>query len=285
MKYTYILLFFAAIFSLHAQKETVQGDLIIEGGVYVPSFLYHTGDIGTRVGFGTTRRIDLTVAYVSKLLLGENRTDHYQDFYQNGKLIVNNGMLDMNSSNISFDYNQGISFGSSNFNFFRAEAAGSEGLKMAYGGNVSIFIDSDNSGTSSQFRVFSNNSSATSGEELFSISENGNARLNGELKTEKVKVSVTSGSVPDYVFSDSYQLNSLEDVEAFINQNSHLPNIPNAEEIEDNGQNVGELQLKLLEKIEELTLYTIEQQKLIQNMQKLLSMQQAQIAELLNKKN
>ena len=113
----------------------------------------------------------------------------------------------------------------------------------------------------------------------------GNSRFTGTINTDKVKVAIQSASVPDYVFSNSYQLNSLEDVEAFINQNSHLPNIPNAEEMEANGQDVGQLQLKLLEKIEELTLYTIEQQKLIQNMQKLLSMQQAQIAELLNKKN
>ena len=77
-------------------------------------------------------------------------------------------------------------------------------------------------------------------------------------------MSTTPGLVPDYVFADNYNLKSLGEVEAFIKSNSHLPNIPNAAEIESNGQDVGTMQLKLLEKIEELTLYTIEQEKEIE---------------------
>ena len=80
-------------------------------------------------------------------------------------------------------------------------------------------------------------------------------------------VSATPGSVPDYVFSSDYKLQTLEEVEAFIDQNSHLPNIPNAEEIESNGQDVGELQLKLLEKIEEMTLHIIELNKRIKKLE------------------
>ncbi|WP_421977678.1 hypothetical protein [Roseivirga seohaensis] len=85
--------------------------------------------------------------------------------------------------------------------------------------------------------------------------------VQGNLEAKKVKVTTTPGSVPDYVFQPNYKLKTLNELEAFIKANSHLPNIPNAKEIETNGQNVGELQLKLLEKIEELTLYTIEQEK------------------------
>ena len=98
-------------------------------------------------------------------------------------------------------------------------------------------------------------------EPLKLLDVNGDAKIQGELSTKKVHVSATPGSVPDYVFSSDYKLQTLEEVEAFIDQNSHLPNIPNAEEIETNGQDVGQLQLKLLEKIEELMLYTIKQQK------------------------
>ncbi|WP_422008213.1 hypothetical protein [Roseivirga pacifica] len=85
--------------------------------------------------------------------------------------------------------------------------------------------------------------------------------VNGTIRSKKVKVTATPGSVPDYVFSKNYELKTLNEVEDFIKANSHLPNIPNAKEIEANGQDVGELQLKLLEKIEELTLYTIEQER------------------------
>ncbi|WP_305983075.1 hypothetical protein [Roseivirga thermotolerans] len=90
---------------------------------------------------------------------------------------------------------------------------------------------------------------------------NGNALIQGSLESKKVKVTATPGSVPDYVFDKDYRLKSLSEVEEFIKANSHLPNIPNSKEIETNGQDVGYLQLKLLEKIEELTLYMIEQNK------------------------
>ncbi|WP_420385807.1 tail fiber protein [Roseivirga sp.] len=81
------------------------------------------------------------------------------------------------------------------------------------------------------------------------------------LSAKKVVVSASPGSVPDYVFSNDYQLLALSELATYIKKNSHLPNIPAATEIERLGQNLGELQLKLLEKIEELTLYTLEQER------------------------
>ena len=95
------------------------------------------------------------------------------------------------------------------------------------------------------------------------------ATFEGNLEAQKVKVTATTGSVPDYVFLPNYKLKTLNELEAFIKANSHLPNIPNAKEIETNGQNLGEMQLKLLEKIEELTLYVIEQEKEIQRLKML----------------
>jgi len=89
----------------------------------------------------------------------------------------------------------------------------------------------------------------------------GNAIIQGNIETTKVKVTATPGSVPDYVFAPTYRLKTLNELEKYVQANRHLPNIPTAKEIETNGQNLGEMQLKLLEKIEELTLYTIEQEK------------------------
>ena len=65
----------------------------------------------------------------------------------------------------------------------------------------------------------------------------------------------------DYVFDDKYKLKSLDEVEKFIAQNKHLPNIPSAAEIEKNGLHLGDTQKRMMEKIEELTLYIIQQQK------------------------
>ena len=90
---------------------------------------------------------------------------------------------------------------------------------------------------------------------------NGDGIFDGNLESKKIKVTATPGSVPDYVFKDNYRLRSLSELESFIKTNSHLPNVPSAKEVEENGQDVGDIQLKLLEKIEELTLYMIELEK------------------------
>lgn len=89
-----------------------------------------------------------------------------------------------------------------------------------------------------------------------------------KIGSMKIKVTAAQGSVPDYVFKPEYKLRSLPEVENYIRTNSHLPNIPSAKEVETNGQDLRTMQLKLLEKIEELTLYLIEQQKEIETLKK-----------------
>ncbi len=62
----------------------------------------------------------------------------------------------------------------------------------------------------------------------------------------------------DYVFEDEYQLPDIEEIEKFVKINKHLPDVPSANEMKENGYNVGEMDEILLKKIEELTLYIIE---------------------------
>lgn len=86
------------------------------------------------------------------------------------------------------------------------------------------------------------------------------------IRAEKVKVDLASANGwADYVFKKDYKLNSLEEVEKHIQEKGHLPNIPSADEVVKNGINLGEMDAKLLEKIEELTLYSIEQNKQIKS--------------------
>lgn len=87
--------------------------------------------------------------------------------------------------------------------------------------------------------------------------------VNGTIRASEVKI-VSVGSFADYVFDKRYQLPTLMDVENYIQTNGHLPEIPSAEEAKTNGINMVEMQVKLLKKIEELTLYVIEQQKQIE---------------------
>ncbi|MEM8527856.1 MAG: hypothetical protein AAGG68_24660 [Bacteroidota bacterium] len=81
--------------------------------------------------------------------------------------------------------------------------------------------------------------------------------VDGNMMAERVRVQL-SQNWPDYVFADDYALMPLEELQASIAANRHLPNIPAAEVMEQNGQDLGAMQVKMMEKIEELTLYIIE---------------------------
>ena len=85
--------------------------------------------------------------------------------------------------------------------------------------------------------------------------------VNGDMFAKKIKVTQTGW--PDFVFHKSYKLPSLADVEQFITKYQHLPNVPSANEIANDGLDLGNTQAILLQKIEELTLYLIDQEKKI----------------------
>jgi len=107
--------------------------------------------------------------------------------------------------------------------------------------------------------------------------------VDGQALVEEVKVEL-SGSWPDYVFEKEYDLMPLEAVENYINENGHLPNIPSAKQIEtDGGHNLGDTQRRMLEKVEELTLYMIDLKKENEELKKENKEIKALIQELQNK--
>lgn len=89
--------------------------------------------------------------------------------------------------------------------------------------------------------------------------------VDGVIKSKEVLV--TNNNWPDYVFLETYKLKPLKEVEQFIKVNGHLPDIPSAEYIQSNGLPLSSMQSNLLKKIEELTLYVIEQNKHIDQLQ------------------
>ncbi len=93
--------------------------------------------------------------------------------------------------------------------------------------------------------------------------------VKGGMITEKIKVA-TAGTADwaDYVFDKDYKVMPLETVEAFIKANKHLPNVPTTSEMISNGNDLMKTDAKLLEKIEELTLYIIELNKEVQKLKK-----------------
>ncbi|MEO7264886.1 MAG: hypothetical protein ABIW38_08240 [Ferruginibacter sp.] len=89
--------------------------------------------------------------------------------------------------------------------------------------------------------------------------------VNGNIRSKEVVVEI---GWADYVFDKEYKLRSLPEVENYIKEHNHLPGIPSAKEIETNGLQLGETQKKMMEKIEELTLYIIEMKKEIEILKK-----------------
>lgn len=83
----------------------------------------------------------------------------------------------------------------------------------------------------------------------------------GNLKVKHLRVTLTDW--PDYVFGEGYRLPTLGEVERYIRQHSHLPGVPSAAEVEQEGADLGEMNRLLMQKVEELTLYVIDLQKQI----------------------
>ncbi|WP_157809598.1 tail fiber protein [Ulvibacter sp. MAR_2010_11] len=105
--------------------------------------------------------------------------------------------------------------------------------------------------------------------------------VKGKIHTQEVLVDLNGAVAPDYVFETyfkgiselkpDYTMPSLEEVAAFIEENHHLPGVPSASQFEQEGFLLKEMNLLLLQKIEELTLYAIEQQKEINDLKEKLS--------------
>jgi len=83
--------------------------------------------------------------------------------------------------------------------------------------------------------------------------------VNGKVRAKEIMVESSGWS--DFVFEPDYKLLSLNETEDYIKKNKHLPEIPSAKEVEENWNNVGEMNAKLLQKIEELTLHLIDMDK------------------------
>ncbi|SIO52076.1 hypothetical protein [Chitinophaga niabensis] len=129
-----------------------------------------------------------------------------------------------------------------------APAASSHGA-LVYGDNPGIFINASN-----QVAIGTNN---TAGYKL---------AVAGNMIATKVKVKAQN-NWPDFVFEPLYKLPSLQELESFIKENKHLPDMPSAKEVSEQGIDLGENQAKLLQKIEELTLYIIDQNKKLEAVQ------------------
>ncbi len=179
-------------------------------------------------------------------------------------------------------------------------------------GDLSFFINSNQSSGGPQFRFKNGNGTATTASaipDLFVINQNGTTKINvysapsaggtpnvvdaldiwnvadgksnfrvksnGEAYARYMKVSVNF--FPDYVFKSDYKLPKLEEVEAYYKANKHLPEIPTAAVVQKDGLDLGAINTLLVKKVEELTIYAVEQNKTTQAQQALLVELQKQL--------
>jgi len=159
------------------------------------------------------------------------------DSANNVRMIIKNTNATVGADAIRMDYTQGISFHTLVGSVTGGTAFSSERMRITTSGNVGI-------GT-------------TNPDQLLTV--------NGTIHSKAVVVDLSV--VPDYVFKPSYKLRTLAYIKKYVDQNSHLPEVPSAVEIQKNGLNVGNMNTILLKKVEELTLYLIEKDKEIQLLQ------------------
>ncbi len=145
-----------------------------------------------------------------------------------------------------------------------------------FDGSVSIYRPSENWYWALDINVYNDypkaivvfNHSLAPNTEVFRVNGNG---VVGAKKIYAESFEVTTGAVGiywfDHVFDKNYNLRPISEVEKYINENHHLPEIPSQQEVNENGYNLGDMQGKLLMKIEELTLYIIELEKRISELE------------------
>ncbi|MGD2114203.1 MAG: hypothetical protein PVG07_04060 [Acidobacteriota bacterium] len=134
-------------------------------------------------------------------------------------------------------------------------------LQVTTGGNLTFAAD----GTSTNFLLNNNGrvtiNSDTASAITFDLANDGDLTIAGDYYSATC---TSSPCAPDYVFEPDYELMPLAELEAYVRVNRHLPNIPSADDLAEAGRlNMSRFQMQLLEKVEELTLYTLDQQERI----------------------
>lgn len=153
---------------------------------------------------------------------------------------------------------------------WKAYNAGTDSLRFSYNDGTAYWMGIQPyvvGGGNVGYKIRTNNGTTTS--DSFAITGAGNVGIGTLYPTQKLSVNgtvrakevIVDTGWSDHVFADDYQLASLAEVEAHIREKRHLPGIPTAAEVTEGGVSLGDMQAKLLAKIEELTLHQIEQEK------------------------
>jgi hypothetical protein len=262
-------------------------DLELDGGEKMSLFSHGLGignfnEVDEKLQVqGNIKSEGLKLTHTSSILGGGSST-------VNGSLDINNGggvvaprmtlMYNTYDESSIKLFSSGVGIGTFNGVSEKLEVAGnikSEGLKLTHtsstqgGGsstvNGSLSVNNGSGvvaprltldfkdNTNSQVQLFTTGVSVGN---ITNMPSGYSFAVDGKVICEELKVQL-SQDWPDYVFADNYELMPLDSLQEFVNDNNHLPNIPNAKDMKANGVSVSEMNVKLMEKVEELTLYIL----------------------------
>ncbi len=232
-------------------------DLHVNGITNLAGNTNIVGNLSLGTNTATTATVNFNSSTRNQVAVPQNASLEFREgIVERGRFVAGNGNFVINSLTDSGDKLQVT--GSSRF------SPGSSELKINGDVNANIYMES---GGEIRFRPegFTTNKIIMGGDQMLKVDGSSlftqKMIVDNEIESTRVKVTQTPGGWPDYVFRPTYKLQTLNELEKYIQANGHLPNIPDAMEVETNGQDLGAIQAKLLEKIEELTLYTIAQDK------------------------
>jgi len=219
--------------SFSSSKLTIQADGSVGIGTNSPSDIFQIGDFNNASNY----KIKIPGAYnFEQVRLGQ---------YGNG----NCGLELVNHSGLTSSYGVKLMADIDEVPGFQIQIASPSNAYNSLSYSTKLFIN-------------------LNGNVGIGTTEPGNYKLNvaGSIRADAIVCNTTGA---DFVFEPTYKLRPLAEVETFIKQNKHLPNVAPAAEMQTNGVSMGEMQAKLLEKVEELTLYSIEQDKKFKEQEKI----------------
>ena len=256
MKKVFIILSIIYLAQLTNAQETISDDLVVEENITLSSEKY------VKFGGSYSKIYEVSAGLVAvqghngiklQSYYGPTQTLYTDIFARYGKVGIGTETptteLTVNGD-ISITTERYIQFGQSYSKIFESSTD-----KLVVQGHNGIKFQSYNGSTQTLYTdIFTNYGKVGIGTE----SPNYELDVIGTIRSQEIKVDLDGA---DFVFEEDYDLRTLEEVESFVKENKHLPEIEPAAEMEEKGTDLGELNTKLLQKIEELTLYMIEQNK------------------------